>query len=69
MNEIIKPLFYGKMAYNSNDIPEQPALGERGWLLKFSGVRLPWGRTQDVSPHELIQDPKPERSRFWESVE
>lgn len=61
--------YYAQKAYSSRHIPDQSASVEQSWLLKFSGVRLPWGNTQEVVPSGIMQDPKPESMRFWENAE
>nr|WP_275926985.1 hypothetical protein [Pseudomonas sp. 3MA1] len=68
MNKLIEPSYYGEVAYNPRKIPDQPVSGERSWLLKFSGVRLPWGNTQDVAPDSIMEDPTPDDMRFAEKL-
>lgn len=61
--------YYGQEAYKPDNIPGQSESAERSWFLKFSGVHLPWGSTQEVVPIRIMQDPKPESMRFWEKAE
>lgn len=70
MNKAIEtPSYFGPTAYSPNDVPDQPTPIEQSWLLRFSGVRLPWGNTQHVVPSRIMQDPKPSSMRFWEAAE
>ncbi|BAV77935.1 hypothetical protein PCAU_5726 [Pseudomonas chlororaphis subsp. aurantiaca] len=60
--------YYGSEAYRPDQIPEQAVSTERGWIIKLSGTRLPWGNTQDVTPDHIMEDPTPESMRFWEAA-
>ncbi|MBP5127102.1 hypothetical protein [Pseudomonas protegens] len=69
MNKAIETLpYYGPTAYSPSDVPDQPTPIEQSWLLKFSGVRLPWGNTQDVAPDSIMEDPTPDDMRFAEKL-
>ncbi len=61
--------YYANTAYNPARIPQQPTSAERSWLGKFAKTRLPWGRTQDVAPESILQDPTPKSLRFWEDFD
>lgn len=60
---------YSSKAYRSDRIPQQAASTERSLLHKATGIRLPWGNTQDVIPDNIMEDPTPESMRFWEQWE
>lgn len=61
--------YYANTAYSPACIPQQPASAARSWLGKFAKTRLPWGRTKEVAPESILQDPTPKSLRFWEEFD
>lgn len=61
--------YYGHDAYDSRRIPNQAYAPSRSFLNKTIGFRLPWGNTQEVAPIRIMEDPTPEKMRFWEDYE
>ncbi len=61
--------YYSRTAYSPASIPDQAPSSERSWLRKLGGSRLPWGRTQDVAPENIMTDPTPKSMRFWEQAD
>ena len=61
--------YYSRTAYSPASIPDQPPSSERSWLRKLGASRLPWGRTQEVAPENIMTDPTPKSMRFWEQAD
>ncbi len=60
--------FYSLGAYNPEQIPDQSPAEKQPWLRRFGSVRLPWGKTQELVPIDILNDSKPSELRLVESV-
>ena len=61
-------VFYGPEAYHPARIPEQPPAKTQPWLRRFSSIRLPWGRTEEVVPIRILNEFKPSELRSEEAM-
>ena len=50
---------YSPSAYEPARIPDQPAPARRSWLFRFGSSRLPWGHTEDIVPHSVLNGTTP----------
>ncbi|MDB6048579.1 MAG: Uncharacterized protein JWR17_1325 [Pseudomonas sp.] len=60
--------YYAATAYRSDRIPKQQPSAERPWTRGFAKMRLPWGKTQEVAPEDILTRRKPSSLRFQEEM-
>ncbi|WP_339409536.1 hypothetical protein [Pseudomonas sp. EA_35y_Pfl2_R5] len=60
--------FYSPNAYSPEQIPDQSPAEKQPWLRRFGSMRLPWGKTQDLVPIDILSNSKPSELRLVESV-
>lgn len=60
---------YSPSAYQPARIPDQPASAKRSWLYRFGSSRLPWGYTEEIVPHSVLNGTTPAYLRETERRE
>ena len=60
--------FYSPGAYCQEHVPDQPPAIKQPWLRRFGSMRLPWGKTQDLVPIDVLNNGKPSELRLVEAV-
>ncbi|WP_462380880.1 hypothetical protein [Pseudomonas sp. Marseille-QA0892] len=60
--------FYSPGAYCPDRFPNQPPAIKQPWLRRFGSMRLPWGKTQNLVPIDVLNNGKPSELRLVESA-